>query len=80
MNSLNERIKNRLDALQHWMETDYHLKNPDEVKDLTLSISKFWSVLSEEDREYVQYAQYVIDEKMAWGNTPTWDKTEEKNE
>ena len=38
MNSLNERIKNRLDALQHWMETDYHLKNPDEVKDLTLSI------------------------------------------
>ena len=80
MNSLNERIKNRLDTLQHWMETDYHLKNPDEVKDLTLSISKFWSVLSEEDREYVQYSQYAIDEKITWGNTPTWDKTEEKNE
>lgn len=65
--SLRERIETRLDALQHWMETDYHLERPDEVMELSLSISKFWSVLSEEDREYVQYAQHAIEDKLPWG-------------
>jgi hypothetical protein len=64
--SLRERIETRLDALQHWMETDYHLERPDEVMELSLSISKFWSVLSEEDREYVQYAQLAIEDKLSW--------------
>ena len=64
--SLRERIKTRLDALQHWMESNYHLKNPDEVRDLTHQISKFWTILSEEDREYVQYAQHAIDEGGEW--------------
>jgi len=64
--SLRERIETRLDALQHWMESDYHLERPDEVMQLSLSISKFWSVLSEEDREYVQYAQLAIEDKLSW--------------
>ena len=64
--SLRERIDTRLDALQHWMESDYHLERPDEVMQLSLSISKFWSVLSEEDREYVQYAQLAIEDKLSW--------------
>ena len=63
---LRKRIKARLDALQDWMESNYHLKNPDEVRDLTHQISKFWTILSEEDREYVQYAQHAIDEGREW--------------
>ena len=45
---------------------NYHLKNPDEVYELTTQISKFWSVLSEEDKDYVQAAQYAIEEKQEW--------------
>ena len=65
--SLREKIETRLDALQQWMESDYHLEQPNEVMELTLSISKFWSVLSEEDREYVQYSQLAIEDKLPWG-------------
>lgn len=63
---LKEKINDRMNALQHWMESNYHLKNPDEVYELTTQISKFWSVLSEEDKDYVQAAQYAIEEKQEW--------------
>lgn len=64
--TLRDRIEFRLDTLQSWMEKDFHLKNPTQTYALTLSISKFWSVLSEEDREYVQCAQDAIEEGRSW--------------
>ena len=55
-----------MDQLQAWMERNYHLKHSDKVYEHTLTISKFWSVLSEEDREYVQMAQMACEEKLEW--------------
>ena len=55
-----------MDILQSWMEKNYHLKRPEVVKEHIESISKFWSVLSEEDRDYIQGCQYAIEEKMQW--------------
>ena len=57
-----------MDILQAWMEEDYHLKRPQVVYDHTLTISKFWSVLSEEDKEYIQCAQDAIETKsnISW--------------
>ncbi len=52
--------------LKNWMESNHHLKNKEEVYELTLNISKFWSVLSEEDRDYIQAAQYAIDKGIEW--------------
>lgn len=63
---LKEKINDRMNALQHWMESNYHLKNPDEVYELTTQISKFWSVLSEEDKDYIQVAQTAIEEQLIW--------------
>ena len=65
--NLREKIDNRMDQLQSWMESNYHLENAQEVYDHTLTISKFWSVMSEEDREYVQMAQNACEEKQVWG-------------
>ena len=48
------------------MENNYHLKRPEVVKEHIESVSKFWSVLSEEDRDYIQGCQYAIDEKIEW--------------
>lgn len=67
METLREKINSRLDTLQNYMESNYHLEHPETVMELTLQISKFWSVLSEEDREYVQCAQDAIEEKWKWG-------------
>ena len=61
------KIKERMDKLQSWMEADYHLQKPDVVLEHIASVSKFWSVLSEEDRDYIHGARYAIEEKMSWG-------------
>ena len=61
-----EVINQRLDELQQLMEANQHLKTQELVYELTLEISKFWSVLSEEDRDYVQCAQDAIEEGREW--------------
>ena len=68
MQDLRKKINQGMDILQAWMEVDYHLRNPKVVYDHTLTISKFWSVLSEEDKEYIQCAQDAIETKsnISW--------------
>tara|TARA_A200000159_G_scaffold107128_1_gene99897 strand:+ start:358 stop:570 length:213 start_codon:yes stop_codon:yes gene_type:complete len=63
---LKERIQYRLDQIEMLMYQDYHLKNPDEVMLQTLNVSKFWSILSEEDRDFVQGVQSSIEEGWSW--------------
>ena len=55
-----------MDKLQKWMESNHHIDNPDEVYELTTSVSKFWSVLSEEDKDYIQMAQHAIKDRELW--------------
>ena len=69
-----KKINERMDILQNWMENNYHLKRPEVVKEHIESISKFWSVLSEEDRDYIQGCQYAIEEKMQWNLVLVSDK------
>lgn len=66
MSELRHTINKRMDILQDWMESNYHLKRPEVVYDHILEITKFWRVLSEEDRDYIQCAQHAVDEKMEW--------------
>lgn len=66
MNPVRKKIKERMDSLQYWMEANYHLKNPNEVSDLLYSVSKFWSVLDDEDKDYIHAARHAIEEKSWW--------------
>ena len=63
---LKERIQYRLDQIEMLMYQDYHLKNPNEVYNQTLQVSKFWSILSEEDRDFIQGVQDSIEEGWSW--------------
>lgn len=64
--NLREKINMRMDILQDWMESNYHLKNPEAVIEHIENVSKFWSVLSEEDRDYIHGCRYAIEEKSEW--------------
>jgi len=66
MSELRNTINKRMDILQEWLESNYHLSRPEVVLEHIQTVSKFWSVLSEEDREYIQCAQHAIEEKMEW--------------
>ena len=63
---LREKITNRLDQIEMLVRKDYHLHNPEEMMLQTLAVSKFWSVLSEEDREFIQAVQSSIEEGWSW--------------
>mgnify|MGYP001234190980 FL=1 len=64
--NLKEKIQVRLDQIEILMYENFHLKNPDEVYNQTLNVSKFWSILSEEDRDFIQAVQDSIDEGWVW--------------
>ena len=64
--SLRDKINERMDELQKLMEGNEHLSNPDKVELLIGSVSKFWSALSEEDRDYIHGARYALEEKVEW--------------
>ena len=66
MKNLKEKIQIRLDKIEMLMNEDFHLKNPDEVYDQTLDVSKFWSILSEEDRDFIRGVQSSIEEGWSW--------------
>lgn len=76
MQNLRDKINQRMDILQKWMEQDYHMKRPEVVYDHTLTISKFWSVLSEEDKDYIQCAQDAIETKSTISWRPDADTKE----
>ena len=55
-----------MDEIQRLFEDGYYKDCPVDMYELTLNVSKFWSVLSEEDRDYIQGIQFacnqVVDE------------------
>jgi len=64
--SIENKIKNRMDHLQQLMEGQAHVDRPEYVLDVMDSVTKFWSALSEEDKEYIQCARFALDEKKTW--------------
>lgn len=63
---LKEKIQKKLDVLEFMMKNDVHIADPNGCMDYSCSISKFWSVLSEEDRDFIQGCQSSIEEGWSW--------------
>ncbi len=66
MVTLKEKIKNALDNLQGLMENNVHLKDYLTVAEAIDNANKYFSVLSEEDREYIDACRYALENKVEW--------------
>ena len=66
MSDLRTKINLRLDELEDMMNNNQHLTEPELVSEKADSIGKFWSVLSEEDKDYVDGVRWAIEEKVVW--------------
>lgn len=64
--NLRDKLTSRIDQIQEWMESNYHLENPEEVIAMIDKVTFAWNVLSEEDRDYIQGCQFAIEEKVKW--------------
>lgn len=69
--TIREKIKTRLDQLEQDLKAGKHLLPNDEteiveVYKLTESISKFWRILSDEEKDFIQAARIAILEQREW--------------
>ena len=65
---LREKINTRMDELQAMMDNNVHLTDPLTVAMQAESVSRFWSVLDEEDKDYIQAAQHAVEDQLPWGS------------
>ena len=69
MSAIRQKIRDRLNALEAAMFEQKHLGSPEDqqvVLDLIDSITKFWSVLDEGDRDFLNAVRMTIARKSNW--------------
>ena len=59
---LKERIQHRLDRLETFMKENKR----DEATLLEPEISKFWSILSDEDKDFIQSVRIALEDDIDW--------------
>ena len=64
--NIRQRIQVRLDELAKLLETQSHIHAPELVTEKLESVTKFWSALSEEEREYVASVRFALKEQTEW--------------
>jgi len=64
--NIRERIQIRLDEISKLLETQSHIHAPELVTEKLESVSKFWSALSEEEREYIASVRLAIKRGLEW--------------
>lgn len=53
-------MKQKLGAFKHWMETKYYNKNSQEVWDLYLQLLRYWGIMSDEEREFMNNSKKIL--------------------
>lgn len=66
--NIRQIIYERLNEIQLMMESQNHLQSDVTVSTMIDSISKFWSLLSEEDRDFISAARIAIKERFVWNS------------
>jgi hypothetical protein len=61
-----QKLKLRMDEIQRCMENNIHLTKTEYVEEVVDSVNFAFHILNEEDREYIQCAQYAIEEQKEW--------------
>lgn len=69
MNKIREKIEERLDTLENALKNNQHIAGPEgllEIHNLVAQVAKFSSVLSGEQRDFVNSARFAIDNQARW--------------
>ena len=64
--ALESKIKTRMDHLERLMDSNAHIDRPEYTLEVIRSVTKFWSVLNEEDKDYLQCAEDALHEGRVW--------------
>ena len=64
--NIRERIKVRLDELAKLLETQSHIHAPELVTEKIESVAKFWTILSDEEREFIAALRIAKNDQIQW--------------
>jgi len=67
--TLRDKINHRMDELENSLLAGHHLKSAEgvvAVLDLISSIAKFASILSDEERDFINAAKTAVSDKVEW--------------
>ncbi len=72
--NLREKISVRMFELERKLIAGEHLtpEGVNDVNDAISQVSKFWSALGGDDRDFINCARLAVDQGIAW--TPTTEK------
>ena len=60
--SIKDKIKERMDEIQVMMESG----NRENIDEKIANVTKFWSVLDEENRDYLNAVRVAVEENLPW--------------
>jgi len=64
--NIEEKIKAKLDQLEHSLNAQEHLTNPADFEQQLASFSIYFHLMKDEDRDYLHYARYALEKQMEW--------------
>ena len=68
--SIRQLIEDRLNLVEQMLISRKHISDPDTALEMIASVSKFYSVLTEEQRDFINAARWAIDEQKEWKTAP----------
>lgn len=60
------RVQSKLDELTDNIKSNAHLSDPNKTIEIIKYLSKYWTILDDEDRDYVDYAIWMLEEKIQY--------------
>jgi|TARA_B110000908_G_scaffold138521_1_gene164705 hypothetical protein len=66
MSKIQDKINHYMDQIQVIMEANTHLEKDSDIHKLMESVSIYFSHMDDENADYYQMVQYVLEEKMNW--------------
>lgn len=64
--TIEEKIQDKLNQLERSLNAQEHLTNPTEFATQIASFSIYIHLMKDEDRDYLNYARYALEEEMEW--------------
>ena len=68
--TIRQRIEDRLNLIEQMLISQMHISDPDFAFETIATVSKFYSVLTEEQRDFINAARWAIDEQKEWKTAP----------
>ena len=67
--NVRDKIQTRLDTLEAHLKAGEHLRSAEgviAVLTTIASVSKFWRVMTDEDRDFVNAAKMAVEDELEW--------------